>query len=229
MVHRDRSCPSHSRFSARRTRCRNLGYGLSRDGFSEQLEEVGGGRFGEFVERLVSQAGKESGCVGNKRGLARLASVRHRRKKGRIRFDQQAVLRYRDLLQVEELFRTAKTLLRTRPIHHSCDEALRGHVFCSFLALVLRKELQGRWEGAAPKPEWGDLLRDLDRLQEATLEQDGKTWRLRTEATGTVPPLLKILGIALPPRVQATGPPATAPPTTPRKRRGRPRRGATCA
>jgi hypothetical protein len=138
----------------------------------------------------------------------------------------QAVLRYRDLLQVEELFRTAKTLLRTRPIYHSCDEAIRGHVFCSFLALVLRKELQGRWEGAAPKPEWGDLLRDLDRLQVATLAQDGRTWRLRTEATGAVPPLLKALGIALPPRIQATGPPAAAPAATPRKRRGRPRRGA---
>jgi hypothetical protein len=141
----------------------------------------------------------------------------------------QAVLRYRDLLQVEELFRTAKTLLRTRPIYHSCDEAIRGHVFCSFLALVLRKELQGRWDGAAPKPEWGDLLRDLDRLQEATLAQDGKTWRLRTEAIGAVPALLKILGIALPPRVQATGPPAAAPAPTPPKRRGRPRRGATRA
>jgi hypothetical protein len=140
----------------------------------------------------------------------------------------QAVLRYRDLLQVEELFRTAKTLLRTRPIHHSCDEAIRGHVFCSFLALVLRKELQGRWEDGALKPEWGDLLRDLDRLQEATLAQDGRTWRLRTEATGAVPPLLKALGIALPPRVQATGPPA-APTITPRKRRGRPRRSATRA
>jgi hypothetical protein len=141
----------------------------------------------------------------------------------------QAVLRYRDLLQVEELFRTAKTLLRTRPIYHSCDEAIRGHVFCSFLALVLRKELQGRWEDGALKPEWGDLLRDLDRLQEATLEQDGRTWRLRTEATGAVPPLLKALGIALPPRVQATGPPAAAPAATPRKRRGRPQRSATRA
>ena len=138
----------------------------------------------------------------------------------------QVVLRYRDLLQVEELFRTAKMLLRTRPIYHSCDEAIRGHVFCSFLALVLRKELQRRWELAALKPEWGDLLRDLDRLQEATLEQDGKRWRLRTEATGVLPPLLKALGIALPPRVQATGPPTAAPATTPSKRRGRPRRSA---
>jgi hypothetical protein len=139
----------------------------------------------------------------------------------------QAVLRYRDLMQVEELFRTAKTLLRTRPIYHSCDEAIRGHVFCSFLALVLRKELQGRWPDTALRPEWGGLLRDLERLQEATLAKDGKTWCLRTEATGAVPALFKILGMALPPRVQAMGPPVPAPAATPRKRRGRPRRSAT--
>jgi hypothetical protein len=46
----------------------------------------------------------------------------------------QAVLRYRDLIQVEQLFRTAKALMRTRPIYHSSDAAIRGHVFCSFLA-----------------------------------------------------------------------------------------------
>jgi transposase len=33
----------------------------------------------------------------------------------------QAVLRYRDLLQVEDLFRRAKAILRTRPIYHSSD------------------------------------------------------------------------------------------------------------
>ena len=51
----------------------------------------------------------------------------------------QAMLRYRDLLQVEALFRTAKATLDTRPIFHSFDAAIRGHVFCSFLALVLAK------------------------------------------------------------------------------------------
>ena len=56
----------------------------------------------------------------------------------------QAVLRYRDLLQVEDLFRRAKAILRTRPIHHSSDAAIRGHVFCSFLALMLQKELADR-------------------------------------------------------------------------------------
>jgi hypothetical protein len=53
----------------------------------------------------------------------------------------QAVLRYRDLLQVEDLFRRAKAILRTRPIYRSSDAAIRGHVFCSFLALMLQKEL----------------------------------------------------------------------------------------
>jgi hypothetical protein len=35
---------------------------------------------------------------------------------------------------VEQLFRTAKALMRTRPIYHSSDAAIRGHVFCAFLA-----------------------------------------------------------------------------------------------
>src|ERR687893_883544 len=53
----------------------------------------------------------------------------------------QAVLRYRELLTVEALFRAAKASFDTRPIFHSSDAAIRGHVFCSFLALLLQKEL----------------------------------------------------------------------------------------
>ena len=86
----------------------------------------------------------------------------------------QAMLRYRELLAVEELFRTAKALMRTRPIHHSSDAAIRGHVFCSFLALVLRKELLRRCHAAGFRPEWGDVLRDLDRLQAVEVAKDGQ-------------------------------------------------------
>jgi hypothetical protein len=52
------------------------------------------------------------------------------------------MLRYRELLEVEDIFRTMKAILDTRPIYHQTDEAIRGHVFCSFLALVLRKALE---------------------------------------------------------------------------------------
>ena len=114
----------------------------------------------------------------------------------------QAVLRYRDLIQVEQLFRTAKALMRTRPIDHSSDAAIRGHVFCSFLALILRKELDERCRRVGFRPEWGDVLRDLDRLQEVTISQDGREMTLRTPATGVIGPLFKAARIALPPNVR---------------------------
>ena len=110
-----------------------------------------------------------------------------------------AVLRYRELLQVEDLFRRAKTQLRTRPIFHSCDAAIRGHVFCSFLALVLQKELADRCRAADVTVEWDDLIRDLDRLQKATIEKDGKRITTRTPVSGQVGRVFQAAGIALPP------------------------------
>jgi hypothetical protein len=113
----------------------------------------------------------------------------------------QAVLRYRDLIQVEQLFRTAKALMRTRPIYHSSASAIRGHVFCSFLALILRKELDERCRTVGFRPEWGDVLRDLDRLQEVAISKDGRQMTLRTPATGVIGPLFKAARMALPPNV----------------------------
>jgi transposase len=141
----------------------------------------------------------------------------------------QAMLRYRELLEVEHLFRNTKCMLRTRPIYHSSDAAIRGHVFCSFLALVLQKELFERCRAAGFQPEWEDVLRDLDRLQQAEVTQGGKTWKLRTELGATASALLRACGIVIPPRIQGIPPPpsaAASPPPAP-KRRGRPRRGAT--
>ena len=113
----------------------------------------------------------------------------------------QAVLRYRDLLQVEDLFRRAKAILRTRPIYHSSDAAIRGHVFCSFLALMLQKELADLCRSHGLVIEWADLLRDLDRLQEATIEKDGKHITARTAVAGQVGSVFQAAGIALPPNL----------------------------
>ena len=109
----------------------------------------------------------------------------------------QAVLRYRDLLQVEALFHAAKATFDTRPIYHSSDAAIRGHVFCSFLALTLSKELLRLCQARDLKPEWQPLLRDLDRLQEATIEKDGKRITTRTHVTGQVGSVFQAAGIAL--------------------------------
>ena len=122
----------------------------------------------------------------------------------------QAMLRYRELQSVEQLFRSAKSLLATRPIFHKCDATIRGHVFCSFLALVLRKELQDRLTAAGLAPEWAEVLRDLDRLQEIEVEQDDKRFVLRTPTTGCAGKLFQTLGVALPPNIRDATPPAAA-------------------
>src|SRR5437762_69202 len=114
----------------------------------------------------------------------------------------QVMLRYRDLLRVEQLFRQAKAVLATRPIYHSSDMAIRGHVFCSFLALLLVKELEDRLHRRNIAAEWDDILRDLDRLQEIELEQDGKRFLMRTPTTGVAGKLFQAVGVALPPNLQ---------------------------
>jgi Transposase DDE domain len=114
----------------------------------------------------------------------------------------QAVLRYRELVQVEQVFQTAKATFDTRPIFHSDDAAIRGHVFCSFLALVLQKELADRCEAAGLRPEWAEVLRDLDRLQQATIDKDGKRITTRTAVSGQIGSLFKAAGVALPPNMR---------------------------
>ncbi|MCH4561095.1 hypothetical protein MJ877_33865 [Mesorhizobium jarvisii] len=70
--------------------------------------------------------------------------------------------------------------------------------FCSFLALVLSKELRRLCRAKGLTPEWQPLLRDLDRLQEATIEKDGRIVTTRTHVTGQVGNVFKAAGIALP-------------------------------
>ena len=115
-----------------------------------------------------------------------------------------AVLRYRELLMVEALFRAAKATFDTRPIFHSCDAAIRGHVFCSFLALVLAKELQDRCARAGFQPEWDRLARDLDRLQTGVIEKDNTRITVRTPVSGDVGPAFRAAGVALPPNIAET-------------------------
>jgi hypothetical protein len=114
----------------------------------------------------------------------------------------QVALKYKQLWMVESLFRTVKSILETRPIYHKRDETILGHVFCSFLSFVLMKELQNRVERKGDKLEWADVVRDLNRLQEVEIEQEGKRFLLRSEAVGTCGKVFQAAGVALPPTVR---------------------------
>jgi len=115
---------------------------------------------------------------------------------------EEVALKYKQLWTVEAVFRTMKSLLETRPIFHKCDETIRGHVFCSFLALVLRAELQQRLEAKRdpdePPLEWADVIRALERLGENDLVVGDKRYTVRTEADDTSVKVFRACGVGLP-------------------------------
>jgi transposase len=115
---------------------------------------------------------------------------------------EKVALKYKELWQVEQVFRDMKSVLDTRPIFHQRDEAIRGHVFCSFLALVLRKELDRRLQNAGHDFSWADIKQDLQALQEITIEDQGKTLAIRSECLGTCGKIFQAVGVALPPTIR---------------------------
>jgi hypothetical protein len=112
---------------------------------------------------------------------------------------REVALKYKQLWMVEDVFRSMKSLLDTRPIFHKCDETIRGHVFCSFLALLLRKELEDRLARKEWKLEWADVVRDLDNLIEMEVAVSGKGYVFRGQASGVAGKVFQACGVALPP------------------------------
>jgi hypothetical protein len=114
----------------------------------------------------------------------------------------QVALQFKQLWLVEHWFRSCKSLLETRPIYHHCDDTIRGHVFCSFLALVLRYELQSRLRAKGKAVEWADVIRDLEQVQQVEVEHEGHRFLLRSELAGTSGAAFQAAGVAVPPTVQ---------------------------
>ena len=114
----------------------------------------------------------------------------------------EAMLVYKQLWTVERTFRTAKSLFETRPIYHKLDETIRGHVACSFLALVLKKELEDRLAGNDARASWPAVIADLASLTETEVEQDGKRFLMRSAPRPAATLALAALGVALPPTLR---------------------------
>ena len=117
----------------------------------------------------------------------------------------ETMLCYKHLWTVEQTFRTAKHLLATRPIFHKLDETIRGHVFCSFLALVLKKALDDRIAAVGRTGSWPEIIADLDSLTETEIEHDGKRFVARSAPRPAASLALRAVGVALPPTIRAAG------------------------
>ncbi len=114
----------------------------------------------------------------------------------------EVALQYKRLLLVEQLFRAAKSVLETRPIFHQWDATITGHVFCSFLALVLVDELQRRLAARGLQLEWDAIRRDLEALAEVEVREGEQWYLLRTQLVGVAGKVLQAAGVAIPPPVR---------------------------
>lgn len=114
----------------------------------------------------------------------------------------EIALKYKQLWRVERAFRTVKSVLETRPIYHKCDATIMGHVFASFLALVVMHELDARLAAKGYRFEWEDVKRDLEALSEVEVFEGESAHWLRTEFAGCASKVFSALGIAAPPTVR---------------------------
>ena len=101
-----------------------------------------------------------------------------------------------------QTFRTAKHLLSTRPIFHKLDETIRGHVFCSFLALVLKKALEDLIAAFARSGSRREIIADPNSLAETEIEHDGKHFFIHLAPRPAASLALRAAGVALPPTVR---------------------------
>ncbi len=72
---------------------------------------------------------------------------------------------YTQLVHVEEAFKTLKSDLDLRPIHHQIESRVEAHIFVAFLAYCLTVTLRMKLNSAAPGLTPREVLRSLAAIQ----------------------------------------------------------------
>jgi hypothetical protein len=75
-------------------------------------------------------------------------------------------------------------------------------VFCSYLALLLKCDLEERMRAKELQWEWDEVIRGLDALQEVETQFAGKGYVLRSELLGNASEAIRGAGVSLPPPVR---------------------------
>jgi hypothetical protein len=92
-----------------------------------------------------------------------------------------------------------KSILETRPIYHKRDVTIRGHVFCNFLALVLKQELESRMKQGQLEWEWKEVIRGLDALPQVEANFQSRRFLFRSQLTAHPSQAVRATGVAIPP------------------------------
>jgi hypothetical protein len=111
---------------------------------------------------------------------------------------EDLALGYKQLMRVEECWRTMKSGLRMRPVYHWAPHRIEAHIKLCVLALLLERIAEIR--GA---DTWRNLVAKLDTIKVVEYTRGPARVRQTTELRGEVATLIKALGVPLPPRLHA--------------------------
>jgi hypothetical protein len=108
---------------------------------------------------------------------------------------EDVALGYRQLVEVEEAFRTLKHTLELRPVYHRLEDRIRAHVLLCWLALLLVRVAEN--EAGRTWPRMRAVLQQMHVADLVTPE--GRVTQ-RTETTPQQKRLFTALGLPEPPR-----------------------------
>ncbi len=111
---------------------------------------------------------------------------------------EDLALGYKQLMRVEECWRTMKSGLRMRPVYHWAPHRIEAHIKLCVLALLLERIAEIR--GA---DTWRNLVAQLDAIKVIEYTRGAARVRQTTELRTGVAALLKSLGVPPPPRLHA--------------------------
>jgi len=109
---------------------------------------------------------------------------------------EDLALGYKQLMRVEECWRSMKTGLRMRPVYHWMPHRIEAHVKLCVLALLLERIAENR-----AGDTWRNLVAKFDTIKVVEYERGEARVRQTTEVRREVGNLLKKVGVPAPPRL----------------------------
>lgn len=110
-------------------------------------------------------------------------------------------LGYKQLLEVEDAFRTLKQTLELRPVYHRLSRRIKAHVVICWLALLLIRVAEVRAERAfGATCTWSRMRSLLDRMHLGYFASPSSAIRQRTETQAEQARLFEAIGVPEPPR-----------------------------
>jgi transposase len=108
---------------------------------------------------------------------------------------EDVALGYKQLIDVEDAFRTLKTTLELRPMFHRMEERIRAHVLLCWLALLLVRIVE-----VETGETWTAVRKELDRIYLGHFSSKNGDVYQSTELTAKQRKIFDTLGIEAPPR-----------------------------